>query len=282
MKNITPRPFRISPALCLLVAVALWPSSALAQSASEQEIASLKQRIAELESQLAELQKTQAITPEQLAAEKNVKPGINKRWRSDEIGPLIGTLETESREIFSGRFKLAAVIGPPPGTVIADIGAGSGFMTNIFARQVGDQGKVYAVDINAVMLGHVAEGAKSEGLANVETVLCTDKSTELPAESIDMAFICDTYHHFEYPMNTMTSLWRALRPGGQVVVVDFHRIEGVTSPFFMEHVRAGEEVFTQEIIDAGFELVNDHEVEFLSENYVLRFRKVSRDTPEQE
>ncbi|MCH7546871.1 MAG: methyltransferase domain-containing protein [Planctomycetes bacterium] len=275
MRNLTTPLSKFVAPLCLLMIAIGFPSVAVAQDAKDQEIARLRQRITELEAQVEGLRKTPAISTATLEAEENVKPGINDSWRSEDIGPLIGRLETESREIFTERFKLAAVIGPPPGTVIADIGAGSGFMTNIFSRQVGTGGKVYAVDINATMLAHVAEGAKDAGLVNVETVLCTDKSTMLPDESIDMAFICDTYHHFEYPMNTMTSIWNALRPGGQVILVDFYRIEGVTSDFFMEHVRAGEEVFTQEIINAGFELVNDHDVEFLNENYLLRFRKVS-------
>ena len=252
-------------------------SSPAPQDEKDRTIAELKDRVAQLEAQLEELRRTPPISAAVLVAEQNVKPDINDRWRGEDIGPLIGTLETESREIFTERFKLAAVVGPVPGMVIADIGAGSGFMTNIFARQVGSGGKVYAVDINPVMMKHVAEGAAEADLTNVETVVCTDKSVELPDESIDIAFICDVYHHFEYPMNSMTSLWKALKPGGQVVVVDFHRIEGVSRPFIMGHVRAGEEVFMQEIIDAGFELLNDHDVSFLTENYVLRFQKVTRD-----
>ena len=276
MKNLTTHSSKFVASLCLFMIVVGYPSLALAQSDKDQEIARLHRRIAELEAQVEGLQNAQAISAASLDAEENVKPGINDRWRSEQIGPLIGTLEAESREIFTERFKIGAVVGPPPGTVIADIGSGSGFMTNVFSHQVGSGGKVYAVDINATMLEHVAEGAKEAGLANVETVLCTDKTANLPDESIDMAFICDTYHHFEYPMNTMTSIWNALRPGGQVVLIDFDRIEGVTSAFFMDHVRAGQEVFTQEIIDAGFELISVHDVDFLEENYVLRFRKVSR------
>lgn len=276
MKNLTTPSSKFVASLCLFIIVVGHPSLALAQSDKDQEIARLHRRIAELEAQIEGLRNAPAISTSTLDEEENVKPGINDSWRSDEIGPLIGRLETESREIYTERFKLAALVGPPPGTVIADIGAGSGFMTNVFSRLVGSGGKVLAVDINPTMLEHVAKGAQEAGLTNVETVLCTEKSTELPAESIDMAFICDTYHHFEYPMNTMTSLWRALRPGGQVVVVDFNRIEGETAEWMWNHVRAGEEVFTREILNAGFELINDHDVEFLEENYVLRFRKVSR------
>ncbi|MFT7677430.1 MAG: putative methyltransferase [Planctomycetota bacterium] len=208
-----------------------------------------------------------------LSDELNVKPDINQRWKSDEIGPLINTLETESREIYTERSAIASVVGPKPGAVIADIGAGSGFMTHLFSLMVGDQGWVYAVDINSTMLGHIAEGAKERGLKNIQTITCTQKSVELPPSSVDIVFICDTYHHFEYPRNTLHSIYTALRPGGQLVLVDFKRVEGETPEWIMNHVRAGRGVFTSEIEAAGFELTNQHDLEALTDNYILRFRK---------
>ena len=66
----------------------------------------------------------------------SVKPGINDRWRSPEIDPLIGSLESESREIYVSRERLAAVVAPRPGSAVADVGAGSGFMSEQFARIV--------------------------------------------------------------------------------------------------------------------------------------------------
>ncbi|MHC4910809.1 MAG: class I SAM-dependent methyltransferase [Planctomycetota bacterium] len=239
----------------------------------DEQDAEIERLRAEVASLRAELDARAGYDEADLAAEASVKPGINDSWKSPNIGPLIGRLETESREIWVHRADLAAVVGAPPGAVVADVGAGSGFMTNIFARQVGPEGAVYAVDINPTLMEFVADGAKAEGLENIETVVCTDKSAELPPASVDIVFICDTYHHFEYPKNTMTSIRRALRPGGQVIVVDFHRIEGKTRPFIMEHVRADEATFTQEILDAGFELANRHDVSFLEENYMLRFRR---------
>jgi len=257
----------------LVLTVLLSAVACRTQTARDQEVQELRQRVAQLEARLASSGSSRGTVDAALAAEPNVRPGINDEWRSDDIGPLIGRLETESREIYTERFNLAAVVGPPPGAAVADIGAGSGFMTNIFARQVGPTGRVYAVDINAELMRHVAEGAASAGLGNVQTIVCTDRSVELPEASIDIAFICDTYHHFEYPRNSMESIRRALRPGGQVIIVDFHRIPGVTREFLLEHVRAGEEIFTREIIQSGFELMNDHDVPWLTENYVLRFRK---------
>ena len=88
-----------------------------------------------------------------------------------------------------------------------------------------------------------------------------------------MVFICDTYHHFEYPMSSLSGIHRALRPGGEIILVDFNRVPGQSSEFFLEHVRAGQEVFAKEIEAAGFELVKQHNVPYLKDNYVLRFRK---------
>lgn len=208
-----------------------------------------------------------------LSLETSVKPGINDSWRSEDIDPLIGRLETESREIYTERVLLGAVVGVLPGSAVADVGSGSGFMTHLFARMTGPTGKVYAVDINPTMLEHIAIGAEERGLTAIETVLCTEKSVELPAESVDLVFVCDTYHHFEYPMNTLSTIHTALRPGGQLVVVDFDRIPGVSREWILGHVRASKEVFQAEIEAAGFVLINEHDLEALEDNYILRFRK---------
>jgi ubiquinone/menaquinone biosynthesis C-methylase UbiE len=207
------------------------------------------------------------------APEASVAPGINDQWKSPDVEPLVERLETESREIWVHHEALAALAGPRPGSTVADIGAGSGFMSLAFARLVGPEGTVYAVDINPALLEHAARSARAAGLTNLRTVVCSERSVDLPDRSIDLAFICDTYHHFEYPASTMRSLHRAMRPGGQVVLVDFRREEGVSRPFILEHVRAGEAKFVAEIEAAGFELINDHDMPFLQENYVLRFRR---------
>ena len=205
--------------------------------------------------------------------EKSVKPGINDRWRSSDIKPLVETLETESREIYHEREALARLVDPKPGMAVADLGAGSGFMTLLFAKMVGVSGRVYAVDINQKMLERVSQLAAQDGLKNIQTVLDNDTSTELPANSVDLIFLCDTYHHFEYPKAVLASMHKALRPGGQVVLVEFHLVQGKSPSWMFEHVRAGQEVFTKEFVDAGFKFVTEHESPFFKENYILRFRK---------
>jgi predicted methyltransferase len=94
----------------------------------------------------------------------------------------------------------------------------------------------------------------------------------LPPNSVDLVFICDTYHHFEFPFRTMASIHEALRPGGQLIVIDFRRIEGKSREWVLNHVRAGQEVVTKEIVSSGFKKVGEEKL--LKENYLLRFEKV--------
>lgn len=155
---------------------------------------------------------------------------------------------------------------------VADIGAGTGLFTLPFAEAVGPEGKVYAVDIAKGFLEHIKERAEKAHASNVTTILCTDKSVELPAASVDLAFICDVYHHFEYPRSTLASLFQAVKPGGQVVLVDFKRIPGVSSDFVMGHVRAGQEVFESEMAAAGFKKIGEV-AGLLKENYFVRFTR---------
>ncbi len=213
--------------------------------------------------------------PPAAADEPSVKPGINADFLDPalDVGKYEQRFEVESREIFAQRAKIAALTGVQAGQAIADIGAGTGLFTRMFASVVGASGKVYAVEIAPKFVEHLREGAKLRGAGNIEVVQCTERSAELPPASIDLAFVCDTYHHFEFPKHTLASIHAAVRPGGELVVVDFRRIPGVSRDWILEHVRAGQEVVTAEVEAAGFTKVRDEDAPFLRENYVMRFRR---------
>ena len=209
---------------------------------------------------------------ETVAQDKSVKPGINDSFRDPKVEEYIEKFEIESREVFLKRNEILQACGITEGATVADIGAGTGLFTRLFSRAVGSQGRVIAVDIAKNFLDHISKTCREQDLRNVDTLLCTPDSTALEPESIDFAFICDTYHHFEFPSKTLRSLYRALRPGGRIVVIDFKRIEGESTPWVMSHVRAGQEVFEQEILESGFKKQSLKEG-LLKENYFLVFEK---------
>ena len=174
------------------------------------------------------------------------------------------------------RKEILEAIKLKPTDVVADIGAGTGLFTRLFASNLGPEGRVIAVDIAQKFLDHIEVTCREQNLRNVETLLCKDDSTELPPESVDVAFICDTYHHFEFPQKTMTSLLKALKPGGRVILIDFERIEGESSDWTMDHVRAGQEVFEAEVLESGFRKADEIK-DLLKENYMVVFERAEQE-----
>ncbi len=202
-------------------------------------------------------------------------PDLNERFLAEDldVDRYIDIFEAESREIYAQREGIAAALGLEPGMAVADVGAGTGLFMPAFTSRIGAAGTLYAVEIAPRFLDHLRRRARDAGHAQVQVVRATEHSVELPAASIDVAFVCDTYHHFSDPASTLASLRAALRPGASLVIVDFERVPGETPDWVLEHVRAGKDVFIAEIEAAGFELVEELEIDGLEQNYVLRFRR---------
>lgn len=203
------------------------------------------------------------------------KPGINDNFidPSLDVDEWIARFEVESREVFAARERVLAACGIKPGYAVADVGAGTGFYSRLFAGVTGPAGWVFSVDISPRFLEHINQRFEADSIANLTTVLCSNRSARLPPNSVDLVFICDTYHHFEYPASTMASILAALKPNGRLVLIDFERIPGVSREFLLGHVRAGKNVVKQEIIDVGFEFEDELKVPEFKENYLLRFKK---------
>ena len=179
--------------------------------------------------------------------EASVDPGVNDAYRNPDVATWVERFEREGREIFDLRQEIVAACGIRPGSRVADIGAGTGLFVPLFSEAVGPAGIVYAVDIVPEFIEHMRTNAARRGLVNVRAILCTERSVELEPASIDLAFLCDAYHHFEYPRSTMSSIHRALPVGGELVLIDFERIPGDSSAWVIDHVRAGKERVRSEI-----------------------------------
>ena len=206
------------------------------------------------------------------AQEKSGRPGINEPFENPDLKDYLQKFEEDSREIAANAKEIVAACKVKPGMAVADVGAGTGLFTRTFSSEVGEKGKVYAVDIAPNFLRHIEKTCEDAKIKNVETLLCDQFSTELPTNSVDLVFICDTYHHFEFPQKTLQSIHDALRPEGQVVLIDFERIEGKSTEWILGHVRAGKGVFVREVTSAGFKVVGEENI--LRENYFVRFEKV--------
>ena len=119
--------------------------------------------------------------------------------------------------------KIADRLEIRPGATIADIGAGKGRDTWVFSDIVGDQGRVFAVEITEADVVKLRSEAQSRELTQVQAVLGKSDSPGLPENSVDMAFMHYVYHHLAKPREMLRSIWRSLKPGGYFVVVDRHK-----------------------------------------------------------
>lgn len=219
--------------------------------------------------------KSNPIAPTDAKRAQNLPKDINDSFLNPDLNvdEFVKRFEVESREVFASRHAILNSLQLDLGLAVADVGAGTGLFIGPISKQVGSDGKVYAVDIAPNFVKHMRQRVKDEGLNNVEVVLSSAQDPNLKANSVDRILICDVYHHFEYPEITMQALHRALRADGKLIVVDFNRIEGKSREWTLNHVRAGKEVFQQEIVAAGFKFEREIPVEGFQENYLLRFTK---------
>ena len=179
----------------------------------------------------------------------------------------IAALEDPARDAWQKPHEVVVALDLKPGETVADIGAGSGYFALRFARHVGAEGRVYAVDVSRDMLAHLERQAAEAKLANVRTIAAPPDDPQLPEGSIDRVFFCDVWHHIDDQAGYLAKLKKALRPGGQVVMIDFHKRDlPVGPPVSMKIAR---EVLLTEMAAHGFRLVKEHT--FLPYQYFLMF-----------
>ena len=151
--------------------------------------------------------------------------GIGKVYMGREISQVMGHkgamwLERPSRESQEKPSKIVYALDLKDTDIVADIGAGTGYMSFRIAPKVLD-GKVFAVDIQPEMLDIIKFYQKETNINNVEPILATATNPNLPKESVDLALMVDAYHEFEYPKEVMQGVVKSLKPGGKAVLVEY-------------------------------------------------------------
>jgi ubiquinone/menaquinone biosynthesis C-methylase UbiE len=130
------------------------------------------------------------------AQERSVAPGINRAYDNPDYARWQATFESEGREIFEQRHAIIEALAIKPSMAVADVGAGTGILSLLFAQKVGAGGTVIAQDISSEFLRGIENRARKAGLSQVRTLLGGEKDARLLANSVDLVFTSDTYHHF--------------------------------------------------------------------------------------
>jgi ubiquinone/menaquinone biosynthesis C-methylase UbiE len=198
----------------------------------------------------------------------------NKKLSMEEMHRLhqdskayIAFLEDPQRDAYQKPHEVIMALGLREGEIIADIGAGSGYFTFRLAQHVGANGRVYAVDVSPDMIVFMNRRIRDLQLKNVITVLAVPDDPLLMNSSIDRFFICDTWHHIQNQTQYLELMKKMLRPGGQVIMIDFHKKETpVGAPMEM---RIAREDLVRQMESNGFRLAKEHT--FLPYQYFLIF-----------
>jgi ubiquinone/menaquinone biosynthesis C-methylase UbiE len=153
------------------------------------------------------------------------RDGIGKFYMGREISQVMGHrgaawLERANRERQERTDLLLENLPLEPDSVVADIGAGTGYFSFKIAERI-PEGTVFAVDIQQQMLDIIQSRKKDAASDNVQTVLGTERDPRLPTAAVDLILLVDAYHEFSYPREMGEAMVRSLRPGGYLVLIEY-------------------------------------------------------------
>lgn len=204
-------------------------------------------------------------------AEPLPPPPYGEEEENPEV--FLDSMEVGSRELYAARDAVLAAAKIPQGARIADIGAGTGLYSLMFADKVGPAGVVFAIDIEPRFLKLISQRAADLDIGNIVAVLGRDKDITLPPSSVDVVFIADTYHYFSDRAGIMATVKDALGPKGRLIILDYTLDETHKDDPGRAHVRFGKAGMINEVTSFGFTLVEEPEVPGLKEIYMLVFEK---------
>ncbi len=200
-----------------------------------------------------------------LAQEAATPHEMHRRHQDPQA--FIASLEDPARDEYQKPSEVLAALALREGEVVADIGSGSGYFSVRFADAVGAEGLVYAVDVSPDMVRHLNRRLRDARIRNVVTVLSDPDDPLLAEASVDRFVIVNTWHHIEDQPGYMAKMKRMLRPGGQVVHIDFQKRElPIGPPLAMKIAR---DDLVRQMEEGGFRLDAEHD--FLPYQYFLVF-----------
>jgi len=196
-----------------------------------------------------------------------------------EISKIMGHcgilwLERDEREAEESPGKVIAALQLKSDTVLADIGAGSGYYSFRIAEKY-PKSEVVAIDIQPEMVEALEQKIKRSGISNVRAHLGSIEDTKLEASSIDYALMVDAYHEFSHPHEMKASLYHALKPGGRIILLEY-RLEDPDVPIKRLH-KMSEAQARKEMEAAGFRWVKTDD--FLPWQHYMIFKKPDRSNP---
>jgi arsenite methyltransferase len=209
------------------------------------------------------------VLPALVLAQDGTKRDMHEMHRlHQDPKAYIAMLDDPERDAYQKPHEVITALKLKEGEVVADIGAGSGYFTFRLARHVGETGRVYAVDVGPDMIVHLNRRVRDLKMTNVVTILSAPDDPLLMDASIDRFFICDTWHHIGDHPRYLALMKKMLKPGGQVVMIDFKKAQTPVGPPM--EMRIDRDDLVREMDTNGFRVDAEHT--FLPYQYFLVFK----------
>jgi len=199
---------------------------------------------------------------------------MNDKFMGDDLNVKLWQerFENRDRDVYKNREKIVASLDLKSGDHIADVGAGTGFYLKLLHHKVAPTGKIYAVELAPKFIEFIKARSVAENLPNVIASKGGLDTTNLPSSSVDMVFVCDTYHHFDQPAQMLKDFFRILKPGGELVIVDFNLVPGKSREWILKHIKKTKEDYISEITNGFFKFSHESKIN-LDENFMLHFKR---------
>jgi ubiquinone/menaquinone biosynthesis C-methylase UbiE len=197
------------------------------------------------------------------------------------VGAVVLVFTTLSHATESEIDHLVEVLQLEPGSVVADVGAGSGEVAIAIAKRVEPHGIVYTTEIDPRLLGRIREAAQEARADNVVALAAAEHDTGLPPSCCDAVFLREVYHHLTDPIGIDRALYRAMRPGARLAIIDYDPSErpGEPAPAGVPANRGGhgvpKRVVAEELTESGFLLTKtlDWPISSTIKHYCMLFAR---------
>ncbi len=190
--------------------------------------------------------------------------------RPADLKAYIEALDSPERDGYQKPAQVVSALGLKPGMAVADLGAGPGYFSKRFVEAVTETGKVYVIDIEPEMLAAAKENLVHLHVSfTADFILARPDDPKLPLESVDLIFVCNTYHHLEERAAYFRNVKGALKPDGRVAIVDFYHDERSGNVGFPRKHLVPRDTVVEEMSKAGYKLLREHT--FLPRQYFLEF-----------